>query len=68
MNLSIIIPVYNEEKRIVKTLQSVETFLCQHKARWQNAEVIVVSVTAEMDGSSISNSTNNKVFYLIHFL
>lgn len=58
MNLSIIIPVYNEEKRIVKTLQSVETFLCQHKARWQNAEVIVVS-----DGSQ--DNTENAVKHLM---
>ncbi len=47
MDLSIVIPVYNEENRITATLLKIKEFLSQSMERWPKSEVVVVS-----DGSS----------------
>ena len=47
VDLSIIIPAYNESIRIVDTLNSIKSYLADNKKRWNSSEVIVVS-----DGSS----------------
>jgi len=43
VDLSIIIPAYNEEVRIVSTLDSLKSYLAANRDQWKHSEVIVVS-------------------------
>ena len=43
VDLSVIIPAYNEEKRIIDTLDSIKKYLSANKNKWNSSEVIVVS-------------------------
>ncbi len=53
MKLSVIIPAYNEDKRIVKTLESVKNYLKNH-----DSEIIVVD-----DGSTDTTSIFSQISY-----
>lgn len=45
--ISIVIPAYNEEQRLPKTLQALKTFVADERAEWEIIEVLVVN-----DGST----------------
>jgi len=55
MNLSIIIPAFNESKRIVPTLKKVEKFI---KTRYSNYEIIVVDDCSNDKTKEIVNDLN----------
>lgn len=57
MQLSIVIPAYNEALRIVPTLTQIKNYLCQNSEYWKNCEVIVVS-----DGSTDNTAETVKEF------
>ncbi|MBP2052818.1 dolichyl-phosphate beta-glucosyltransferase [Streptomyces griseochromogenes] len=47
VDLSVVIPAYNEEHRLAPTLDAITTYLTDHEGRWGTWEVIVVD-----DGST----------------
>ncbi|MBI2432694.1 MAG: glycosyltransferase family 2 protein [Candidatus Hydrogenedentes bacterium] len=49
LDLSVIIPAFNEAKRIGKTLDQLQTYLGAPRSRWQACEVIVVCDGCEDD-------------------
>ncbi|MCK5843177.1 MAG: glycosyltransferase family 2 protein [Victivallales bacterium] len=42
-SLSIVIPAYNEERRLVNTILSIKDYLRTKNGRWKNPEVVVVA-------------------------
>jgi dolichyl-phosphate beta-glucosyltransferase len=55
IRLSVVIPAYNEEKRLPKTLEAISAYLCQ---RQDKSEIIVVS-----DGSTDQTVAVSKSFH-----
>jgi glycosyltransferase involved in cell wall biosynthesis len=59
--LSIIVPVYNEEKTLLKSLKSVRnlnTNLCKH-------EIIVINDGSKDNSGKILNENKNLLFHLL---
>src|SRR3989344_2724437 len=58
MHLSIIIPAYNEEKRIGKTLEAIQTYLAQQS---YDSEIIVVNNNSKDNTRTIAEGFGVRV-------
>lgn len=59
MNLSIIIPAYNEEKRIIPTIEKIKEYLLQQKSI-ENWEIIIIDDGSKDNTRNIANEAISK--------